>query len=176
MGQSQGSSWVCQWRSTEQYKTVPHHCPRMSQALTSTVATLAMLGCPAYGSLQALLRSNLPSQAAWLRYWVLLATVELLSLPMAYYKPSPSTMATLMVSKLVFLLWCQAPVESNGSDIILSQFIYLRAEFKKAFCSFMEDSEFEDGERITIKYSIKRKFRIFLLRLKMKLYELMDPN
>lgn len=34
----------------------------------------------------------------------------------------------------------------------------------------------QDGEKITVKYSLKRKWRIFLLRIKMKLYELMDPN
>ena len=54
------------------------------------------------------------------------------------------------------------------------QVFFLREEFSKASCSFMEDGDYEDGEKITVKYSIKRKFRIFLLRIKMKLYELIE--
>merc|ERR1711936_1320658 len=72
------------------------------------------------------------------------------------------------------LIWCQLPIENNGSEVIFGQFFFLREEFAKASCSFMEDGDYEEGEKITIKYSLKRKFKIFLLRIKMKLYEMIE--
>merc|ERR1711864_9948 len=147
----------------------------MSQYLVTTQTVVAM-ACPAYASFQALLTANTVRQASWLRYWLVLATLELCSLPLLHYKSSPVSIVALTAAKLLLLLWCQAPIKENGSDVIFGQVTYLRDEFAKASCAFMDDSEYEQGEKITIKYSLKRKFKIFLLRVKMKIYEMFDPN
>merc|ERR1712012_1079480 len=66
------------------------------------------------------------------------------------------------------------PIENNGSELIFGQVFFLREEFAKASCSFMDDADYDEGEKITVKYSLQRKFKIFLLRIKMKLYELIE--
>merc|ERR1712098_508361 len=152
-----------------------NHCQTMSQYLMVT-QTLVALACPAYSSLQALLTVNLTRQSSWLRYWMVYATVELCSLPLLYYQPPTYTMTALITAKLLLLVWCQAPIKENGSDVIFSQVAFLNEEFSKASCSFMEDSEFEEGEKITIKYSFQRKLRLLWLRIKMKFYDMIDPS
>merc|ERR1712037_597836 len=133
--------------------------------LASTGLSLVSLAVPTWASLQALLAGDLVSQGSWLRYWLVFAIAELLTLPIPYMK---------LASPLLF--WCQLPLENNGSEVIFGQLFFLREEFAKASCSFMEDGDYEEGEKITIKYSLKRKFKIFLLRIKMKLYEIMESS
>merc|ERR1711990_447391 len=145
-------------------------------AMASTGLGLVSLAVPTWASLQALLAGDLVSQGSWLRYWLVFAIAELLTLPIPYMKLTSPFLFCLYLSKLALLIWCQLPIENNGSKVIFGQVFFLREEFAKASCSFMEDGDYEEGEKITIKYSLKRKFKIFLLRIKMKLYEIMESS
>merc|ERR1711936_436414 len=143
-------------------------------AMASTGLGLVSLAVPTWASLQALVAGDLVSQGSWLRYWLVFAIAELLTLPIPYMKLASPFLFCLYLSKLALLIWCQLPIENNGSEVIFGQFFFLREKFAKASCSFMEDGDYEEGEKITIKYSLKRKFKIFLLRIKMKLYEMIE--
>ena len=46
----------------------------------------------------------------------------------------------------------------------------------KTSCSCIEDWDYEQDERIKVSYSLKRRLKIILMKLKMKMYELMYWN
>merc|ERR1712004_335711 len=142
--------------------------------LACTGSTFVGLAAPTWASLQALLAGDLGRQGSWLRYWLVFAIAELFTLPIPYLKLASPVLFCLYVSKLALLIWCQLPIENNGSELIFGQVFFLREEFAKASCSFMDDADYDEGEKITVKYSLQRKFKIFLLRIKMKLYELIE--
>merc|ERR1711990_499443 len=140
--QCQGTSWNCQGRHGKEKQLAVNALKfemLVQATVASTVSALVGLAVPTWASLQVLLAGDLVRQGSWLRYWLVFAIAELLTLPVPYMK--------------VF---------------------FLREEFAKASCSFMEDGDYEEGEKITIKYSLKRKFKIFLLRIRMKLYEMIE--
>merc|ERR1712018_318889 len=144
--------------------------------LAYTGSTLVGLAAPTWASLQALLAGDLGRQGSWLRYWLVFAIAELFTLPIPYVKLASPVLLCLYLSKLALLIWCQLPIENNGSELIFGQVFFLREEFAKASCSFMDDADYDEGEKITVKYSLQRKFKIFLLRIKMKLYELIESS
>jgi len=81
---------------------------------------------PAYKSLQAILTNSSEKSLAWLRYWVVLGTVSLLELlldPLVTPASLPALLSYLAI-KCTFLIWCMAPVEQNGSDLIFNQIIF----------------------------------------------------
>ena len=84
--------------------------------------TLVGVAYPAFASLKAVLSDSPESSVAWLRYWVVLgvfSVVELLLDPLI--NPLVYSFPTYLVLKCLFLVWCMAPVEWNGSDIIFNQ-------------------------------------------------------
>ena len=84
--------------------------------------TLVGVAYPAFASLKAVLSDSPESSVAWLRYWVVLgvfSVVELLLDPLV--NPLTFSFPTYLVFKCLFLVWCMAPVEWNGSDIIFNQ-------------------------------------------------------
>merc|ERR1712107_175591 len=132
--------------------------------LACTGSILVGLAAPTWASLQALLSGDPGRQGSWLRYWLVFAIAELFTLPIPYLKLASPVLFCLYLSKLALLIWCQLPIENNGSELIFGQVFFLREEFAKASCSFMDDADYDEGEKITVKYSLQRKFKIFLLR------------
>ena len=47
--------------------------------------------------------------------------------------------------------------------LISQKVFFLREEFAKASCSFMDDADYDEGEKITVKYKNgkKYKFKVF---------------
>merc|ERR1711874_963415 len=64
---------------------------------------------PAFASLKAVLSDSPESCGAWLRYWVVLGVFSLVE---------------LMLDLVIFLAWCMAPVEWNGSDVIFNNILF----------------------------------------------------
>ena len=52
------------------------------------------------------------------------------------------------------------------------QVIELGDAFAKTNCACIDDWDYEQDEKIKITYSLKRRFRIWLMKLKMKFYEI----
>merc|ERR1711971_438422 len=73
-----------------QRKTAAVNALKMSvqATLASTGLGLVSLAVPTWASLQALLAGDLVSQGSWLRYWLVFAIAELLTLPIPYMKVS----------------------------------------------------------------------------------------
>merc|ERR1712032_1549333 len=175
MGQCQGASWDCRGRHSEE-KQAGCERPRDvgpgnhgKHRVNPCEPSSSNLGFPAgpsswrsdqAGKLVTILAGFCNRRAAHTASALHEACVPLLLLPL----PIQACPAYLL------------PIENNGSEIIFGQVFFLREEFAKASCSFMEDGDYEEGEKITIKYSLKRKFKIFLLRIKMKLYEIMESS
>ena len=44
--------------------------------------------------------------------------------------------------------------------------------FAKTNCACLDDWDYEQDEQIKVSYSLKRRFRIWLMKLKMKFYEI----
>ena len=54
---------------------------------------------------------------AWLRYWVVLSAFSMLELVLDMMM---AWMPGYLIAKCVFLVWCMAPVQNNGSNIIFN--------------------------------------------------------
>merc|ERR1712183_108983 len=120
--------------------------------------TLVGVAYPAFASLKAVLSDSPESSVAWLRYWVVLgvfSVVELLLDPLI--NPLTFSFPTYLVLKCLFLVWCMAPVEWNGSDIIFNQVL---------FPIFKEHHEQIEEQAEKAKLSIKEKFEMFFKKEK----------
>ena len=83
--------------------------------------TLIGVAYPAFATLKAVLSECTESSVAWLRYWVVLgvfSVVELLLDPLI--NPLRLAFPSYLILKCLFLAWCMAPVEWNGSDVIFN--------------------------------------------------------
>ena len=88
--------------------------------------TLVGVAYPAFASLKAVLSDSPESSVAWLRYWVVLGVVSVVELLLdPLINPLTFSFPTYLVLKCLFLVWCMAPVEWNGSDIIFNQVSYV---------------------------------------------------
>merc|ERR1712059_228375 len=73
---------------------------------------------PAYKSLEAVLTEDHDDDMTWLRYWVVLSFVHMVELvvdPLVDFFPG------YLLTKCAFLVWCMAPIENNGSNLIFTQ-------------------------------------------------------
>ena len=73
---------------------------------------------PSYQSLQAVMSEDMEDDLTWLRYWVVLSVVHLVELvvdPLVDFFPG------YLLAKCGFLVWCMAPVQNNGANLIFSQ-------------------------------------------------------
>merc|ERR1711934_1187301 len=123
MGQCQGTSWNCRGHHGKEKQAAAVNALKMSvqATLASTGLGLVSLAVPTWASLQALLAGDLVSQGSWLRYWLVFATAELLTLPIPYMKLASPFLFCLYLSRLALLIWCQLPLENNGSEVIFGQ-------------------------------------------------------
>merc|ERR1711953_1245864 len=122
--------------------------------------TLVGVVYPAFASLKAVLSGSAEQSAAWLRYWVVLGVFSVLEL-----------LADLLL-KCSFLVWCMAPVKWNGSDLLFNQVDELSEAFAKTSCSCIEDWDYEQDDKVKVSYTLNRRLRIWWMKLKMKIYEL----
>ena len=83
--------------------------------------TLIGVAYPGFASLKAVLSDSPESSVAWMKYWVVLgvfSVVELLLDPVL--NPLTYSFPTSLILKCLFLAWCMAPIELNGSDVIFN--------------------------------------------------------
>merc|ERR1711890_198356 len=76
---------------------------------------------PSYQSLQAVLTEDKEDDLNWLRHWVGLSCVHLVELvidPLVDFFPG------YLLAKCAFLIWCMAPVQNNGANLIFSQVLF----------------------------------------------------
>merc|ERR1711934_1018120 len=84
------------------------------------IRALVGFAYPSYQSLQAAMTEDPDDDLQWLRYWVVLATVHMIELvvdPLVDFFPG------YLLAKCAFLIWCMAPVQNNGANLIFSQVI-----------------------------------------------------
>merc|ERR1712014_381317 len=85
------------------------------------VRALIGFAYPSYQSLQAAMTEDPEDDLQWLRYWVVLATVHMIELvvdPLVDFFPG------YLLAKCAFLVWCMAPVQNNGANLIFTQIIF----------------------------------------------------
>jgi len=115
--------------------------------------TLVGVAYPAFASLKTVLSDSPESSVAWLRYWVVLgvfSVVELLLDPLV--NPLKFSFPTYLILKCLFLIWCMAPIEWNGSDLIFNHVL---------FPIFKEHHEQIEEQAEKAKLSIKEKLETF---------------
>ena len=54
---------------------------------------------------------------AWLRYWVVMSSFSILELVLDLMV---SWVPGYLIAKCVFLVWCMAPIQNNGSNILFN--------------------------------------------------------
>merc|ERR1712079_578836 len=124
-------------------------------------------------SLQAVLSGTPHQSVAWLRYWVVLGVFSLLELVFdPLINPVSFSFPTYLVVKCSFLVWCMLPVKWNGTDILFNQVNELSDAFAKTSCSCIEDWDYEQDERVKVSYSLNRRLKIWWMKLKLKIYEM----
>ena len=79
--------------------------------------TIIACAYPGYRSLKAILTDDKDDDMAWLRYWVVLASFSLVELVLDLIL---SWLPGYLIAKCSFLVWCMAPIENNGSNIIFN--------------------------------------------------------
>merc|ERR1712106_1102300 len=87
--------------------------------------TLIGVAYPGFASLKAVLSDSPDSSVAWMKYWVVLgvfSVVELLLDPLL--NPFQHSFPTYLILKCLFLAWCMAPIELNGSDVIFNNILF----------------------------------------------------
>jgi len=75
---------------------------------------------PAYCSIKALESNNKKDDTQWLTYWVVFA---LFSVSEFFSDILVGWIPFYWLSKCVFMVWCMAPIESNGAAIIYNRVI-----------------------------------------------------
>ena len=97
-----------------------------------------IIGCayPGYRSLKAILTDDKDDDMAWLRYWVVLSSFSILELVldlMVAWVPG------YLIAKCAFLVWCMAPVQNNGSNIIFNMVSNSDTKISLSVTSFSSD-------------------------------------
>ncbi|KAL3315178.1 Receptor expression-enhancing protein 5 [Cichlidogyrus casuarinus] len=75
---------------------------------------------PAYRSVKAIESQSKEDDTKWLTYWVVFAFIELtesIAFVVLYFVPFYNLM------KCLFLLYCMAPIQNNGSQLMYQMFI-----------------------------------------------------
>ncbi|XP_023347124.1 receptor expression-enhancing protein 5 [Eurytemora carolleeae] len=85
---------------------------------------------PAYCSMKALESKNVKDDTQWLTYWVVFALFSILEF---FADILVGWVPFYWLTKCIFMVWCMAPIEANGSFIIYSRIIrpvFLKHETK----------------------------------------------
>ena len=73
---------------------------------------------PAYKSLHAIMSDDREAGLAWMRYWVVLAVFSMLE---TIVDPLLDFLPGYLLGKCVFLVWCMAPSDKSGSNLVFTQ-------------------------------------------------------
>lgn len=73
---------------------------------------------PAYKSLHAIMSDDREAGLAWMRYWVVLAVFSMLE---TLVDPLLDFLPGYLLGKCVFLVWCMAPSDKSGSNLVFTQ-------------------------------------------------------
>merc|ERR1711892_1460616 len=87
--------------------------------------TLIGVAYPGFASLKAVLSDSPESSVAWMKDWAVLgvfSVVELLLDPLL--NPFKHAFPAYLILKCLFLAWCMAPIELNGSDVIFNNILF----------------------------------------------------
>ena len=83
-----------------------------------TVRVLLGFLYPSYKTINAVMTDELEDDLMWLKYWSVLSLFSMLELVM---DPLVNHFTGYLIAKCVFLIWCMAPIDENGSNLIFSQ-------------------------------------------------------
>merc|ERR1719228_1644508 len=75
---------------------------------------------PAYCSIKALESGTKKDDTQWLTYWVVFAAFSVVEF---FADILVSWVPFYWLSKCIFLVWCMAPIEANGANVIYSKVI-----------------------------------------------------
>ena len=73
---------------------------------------------PSYKTFNAVMTENVEDVLTWLKYWSVLSLFSIIELLL---DPLANHFKGYMLAKFIFLLWCMAPMDGNGSNLIFSQ-------------------------------------------------------
>ena len=73
---------------------------------------------PSYKTFNAVMTENVEDDLTWLKYWSVLSLFSIIELLL---DPLANHFKGYMSAKFIFLLWCMAPMDGNGSNLIFSQ-------------------------------------------------------
>merc|ERR1712045_520339 len=76
---------------------------------------------PAYKSLHAIMSDDREAGLAWMRYWGGLAVFSMLE---TLVDPVLDFLPGYLLTKCVFLIWCMAPSNKSGSNLVFTQIIF----------------------------------------------------
>ena len=83
-----------------------------------TVRVLLGFLYPSYKTVNAVMTDELEDDLMWLKYWSILSLFSMLELVM---DPLVNHFTGYLIAKCAFLIWCMAPIDENGSNLIFSQ-------------------------------------------------------
>merc|ERR1712154_114731 len=81
---------------------------------------------PAYKSLHAIMNDDREASITWMRYWVVLAVFSIIE---TVVDPLLDFLPGYLLGKCLFLVWCMAPSQHSGSNLVFTQVIF--PTFKK---------------------------------------------
>lgn len=83
--------------------------------LAPLVVNIIAFAYPSVQSIRALEQQDAQMAQKWLTYWIVYG---LLSVSEFFIDVFLSWFPTYFLAKMIFLIWCMAPIELNGSDVI----------------------------------------------------------
>ena len=73
---------------------------------------------PAYKSLHAIMSDDREASLTWMRYWVVLAVFSIIE---TVVDPLLDFLPGYLLGKCIFLVWCMAPTNKSGSNLVFTQ-------------------------------------------------------
>ena len=78
---------------------------------------------PAYKSLHAIMSDDREASLTWMRYWVVLAVFSMIE---TVVDPLLDFLPGYLLGKCIFLVWCMAPSNKSGSNLVFTQVAFLK--------------------------------------------------
>ena len=85
---------------------------------SGTIRALVGFLYPSYKTVNAVLTESVEDDIMWLKYWSILSWFSLIELIL---DPFAKHFTGYILLKCIFLVWCMAPIDENGSNLIFSQ-------------------------------------------------------
>ena len=85
---------------------------------SGTIRAIVGFLYPSYKTVNAVLTESVEDDLMWLKYWSILSWFSLIELIL---DPFAKHFTGYILLKCIFLVWCMAPIDENGSNLIFSQ-------------------------------------------------------